>query len=504
MRAESIYKMMELKNNFQYFASLCLKIRTKNKGVSPFLFNKAQILASSLLDRQLAKTGKVRALILKGRQQGMSTLIAGRFYHKLCFSRGSKAFILCHRKDATDNLFKIIKRFHENNEPLLKPSTGVSNAKSLYFDQLDNGYSLGTSGAGTVGRSETLQYLHGSEVAFWENTDEIQSGLMQAVPETKGTEIILESTANGMGNMFHKLCMDALNGDNDYIVIFIPWFLDDDYSSPIPLGFELTDDEMVYKNCFNLSTEQIVWRRSKIKILGEDKFRQEYPSNVQEAFEVSGEDQLIDPKIVRQSIINQVVVNPEDDLIVGVDPARSAKGDSTVIIGRTGRAMSFIKAYKGKNTMEIVGELMQMIRTMKIYRINIDVGGNGAGIIDRLHELGYKDMVQEINFGWEADEKNRYANKRAEIWQRTLDWLPTGKILDDPQLVIDLCGVWKKYDSTGRLLLEPKEITKKRIGRSPDYGDALAVTFAINYPSSAFRKSNIPQVTVANSNWSVF
>ncbi len=73
----------------------------------------------------------------------------------------------------------------------------------MVFDALDSGYRVGTAGTEGVGRSETIQYFHGSEVAYWKNADSHMSGILQAVPEEDGTEIILESTANGIGGLFY-------------------------------------------------------------------------------------------------------------------------------------------------------------------------------------------------------------------------------------------------------------------------------------------------------------
>src|SRR6185369_8828690 len=85
-----------LKDDFIHYASKCLKIRTKSGSVEPFSLNKAQLHIHAELQRQKGETGKVRALVLKGRQQGVSTLIGGRFYHNVTHHFGTQAFILTH------------------------------------------------------------------------------------------------------------------------------------------------------------------------------------------------------------------------------------------------------------------------------------------------------------------------------------------------------------------------------------------------------------------------
>ena len=80
-------------------------------------------------------------------------------------------FILTHSDQATQNLFEIVDRFHQHLPWIIRPETGNANAKELLFKALDSGYRVGTAGTKDVGRSATIQMLHGSEVAFWPNAE---------------------------------------------------------------------------------------------------------------------------------------------------------------------------------------------------------------------------------------------------------------------------------------------------------------------------------------------
>ena len=161
-----------LKDDFVHYASKCLRIRTKSGSIETFALNKAQLYIHEQLEKQKGETGKVRALILKGRQQGVSTLIGGRFYHKVSHHFGMQAFILTHALDATQNLYKMAQRYYENTPAPVKPQVTTSNSKELIFGVLDSGYKLGTAENKAVGRSSTIQLLHASEVAFWNNAAE--------------------------------------------------------------------------------------------------------------------------------------------------------------------------------------------------------------------------------------------------------------------------------------------------------------------------------------------
>ena len=157
MDAKERATRQRLKDDFPHYASRCLRILTKAGERHPLVLNEAQIFIHQQLERQLADTGRVRALILKGRQQGASTYVEGRFYWKTSHRKGVKAFILTHLDDATSNIFAMAKRYHEHCPDLVKPSTAASNAKELVFDRLDSGYKVGTAGSKGTGRSATLQ-----------------------------------------------------------------------------------------------------------------------------------------------------------------------------------------------------------------------------------------------------------------------------------------------------------------------------------------------------------
>src|SRR6266567_3764329 len=140
----------------------------------------------------------------------------------------------------------MVERYHDNCSEALRPSTGAANAKELYFDQLDSGYKVGTAGTKGVGRSSTVQLFHGSEVAFWPFADTHAAGILQAIPDQQGTECILESTANGIGNYYHQTWRDAEAGRNGYIAIFVPWFWQEEYRAEPPADFVLDAEERDY------------------------------------------------------------------------------------------------------------------------------------------------------------------------------------------------------------------------------------------------------------------
>lgn len=224
-----------------------------------------------------------KTFICEGLVSHNSTYVGGRFYHQVTHRFGCQAFILTHALDATQNLYKMAKRYYEHTPAPVKPQVSTSNTKELVFGVLDSGYKLGTAENKSVGRSATIQLLHGSEIAFWNNAAEHAKGIMQAVPNENNTEIILESTANGIGNFFHQQWQAAEAGISDFIAIFVPWFWQDEYSRETDESFSLTTEEEELKQIYNLTNQQLNWRRYKIAELsvngidGSKAFKQEYP-----------------------------------------------------------------------------------------------------------------------------------------------------------------------------------------------------------------------------------
>ena len=495
---EQLATLVKLRGDFTAYAPACLKIKAKNGALLPLKLNKAQLYVHQKLEEQKRKTGKVRALILKARQQGFSTYVGGRFYHRASLNHGTNVFILTHEQAATDNLFNMVARYHQHSP--LKPHTGTANAKELLFDKLDSGYSVATAGQKAVGRSKTIHLFHGSEVAFWPNASEHFAGVMQAIPDLPGTEVILESTANGVTGEFFERWQQAEAGIGDYIPIFSPWFWEPGYRRPVPEGFRLRSEKMQgediseqeYMELHGLDLEQMVWRRAKIAELKDPMlFMQEYPATADEAFQATGHDSFIKSVLLLRARKNNID-DPVGPLIIGVDPSRFGD-DLFAIVWRKGRKILKKETFEKIDTVSGANKIKQIIDKDDPARVFIDAGGVGGGVYDLLKSFGakYDRVVVGVNFGGEPlepvvllDDGSKAPgpkNRRAEMWMRSKEWLEDPLGVDIPDEAIfqsDAVGPTYKYDSNQRLVLESKESMRKRGVRSPDVWDAVALTFA--------------------------
>lgn len=475
----------KLRNDFEAYASKCLRIRTKSGKIAPLKLNRAQKHIHAELTDQLNTTGKIRALILKGRQQGVSTYTEGRYYWRTTHNRGTRAFILTHEQQATDNLFEMSQRFHEHCPSLMKPQTETASAKELLFGVMDSGYKVGTAGSKGVGRSSTIQYFHGSEVAFWPNAETHAVGVMQAIPDAEGTEVIQESTANGLGNYFHEQWKLAESGHSDYIAIFIPWYWQEEYRKTPPTDFTKSPEEEKLALQYKLDDSQLAWRRNKILELstgaidGNVQFKQEYPMTAAEAFQMSGIEALISPDVIMRARKADVI--PIGPKIVGIDPSYGK--DRFAIVCRQGSKIYHHEGHVGAAVETLQKRAAKCIRVLEEEQPDMTFVDSGAGadLVDYLHDKGYEN-VRAISFGSTPNREDRYINKRAEMIGDLAEWLTDENVVtqipDCDEFHADLAASPYDVDVHRRLKIKEKKLIKKEFGFSPDFLDAAALTFA--------------------------
>ncbi len=485
-------KARRLVDDFAYYAEHCLRIRPKAGGLVPLKLNAVQQAVHDRLEAQREETGRVRALVLKARQPGVSTYVEGRFFWKVTQAPGIASYILTHSQQATEGLFGMTQRFYDSLPAPLRPRTVAANAKELHFSApLDSSILVSTAGSKGAGRGGTIQLFHGSEVAHWVDAATHMGGVLQAVPDLPDTEVILESTANGMGGLFYAMWKQAERGDSEYEAIFIPWFEHGEYETEPTEGWEAPADIRSYGEMFGLTPAQLHWAWRKNAELAQacgansDEicwlFRQEYPATAADAFQLSGHESYIRAELVLKARKWSAQNQGHMPRILGVDVARGG-GDKTRVVSRQGRVAGHLcdETIDSKDLMDVAGRVALEIERVDPDAVFVDVTGMGAGVYDALKERGFRGL-HAVNFGSKARHDDRYANKRAEIWGRLGEWLDDeggADIPDEDEWQGSICAPGYSFDSKSRLLMEKKEKIKARVGFSPDVGDALALTFA--------------------------
>ena len=476
---------------FETYAPTNLFLRPEAGGLQPFRLNHVQLVVHNLFEKQLAEFGRVRALVLKGRKQGISTLTAGRFYWKTSRNKGIETTIIAHEQKASETLFGMVQLFHQYDPN--RPRLAASSAKELEFAELNSRYTVLTAGTKGTGRGKTPQLLHASEFGFWPNAGDHLSGIVTAVAEAPGTEIVIESTAKGMGDAFHQMWQLAEAGQSDYMPIFIPWFWTSHYRRETPKGFVLDEEELKYKSLHDLDNQQMAWRRAKINSVpdGAAIFKREYPATSNEAFE-SGTDESYIPadKVAAARKTEHAGIGP---LIVGADPARFGK-DRFSLAWRRGRKVMKVESRSKISITEGASWIKGVVDREKPARVFIDLGGLGAGVYDILIAWGdpYAKVVKGVNFGGAplepiiflptGEKRPGPKNRRAEMYMHSRKWLEQeggADLPDSDSLQSDATAARFGYDPvTQHLIIEKKEDIMKRGLRSPDEWDAVILTFA--------------------------
>ena len=262
-----------------FLAGTLLKVRTRAGAFAPLSPNRAQ--------REFERRRGRANIVLKARQMGISTWVAGRFFLKTVTQPGTLSVQVAHTQEAAEEIFRVVRRFHnelpdELREGVLR--TSRANTRSLVFPELDSEYRVETAGDPNAGRGLTVQNLHCSEVARWPGDAQATlAGLLAAMP-AKGGEVVLESTAQGAHGCFYDEWMHAES--NGWVRHFFPWWWEESYRLDVGETAQ-TEEECALVSTHGLTREQIAFRRRLQRQFGA-LARQEYPESADDCFLASG------------------------------------------------------------------------------------------------------------------------------------------------------------------------------------------------------------------------
>lgn len=313
-----------IKDDFYIYCERNLYIQDKLTGeIVPFVLNWAQRMLVDRVMEDLAAGRPIRYIVLKARQMGLSTVIEALCYWWTTTHKNIKSVIIAHESEASSNLYTMFKRYFDNSHPHFQPRRKYNNKKELVFDVDDNikeeykAQGKKSPGLGSEiktlvakegkGRSATIHFFHGSEVAFWEAKADVVSSAVQAVPMHANTFAFLESTANGVGGYFYDEWQFAKKGESSFKPLFFAWHEHSEYEIDEPAG-RMNEEEIELLTIFEDKgypkpswERKIVWRRMKMKDFRSDpkKFYQEYPKDDMEAFLSSGR-----PKFETKMLVN--------------------------------------------------------------------------------------------------------------------------------------------------------------------------------------------------------
>lgn len=318
----------EIKNNPEYLIEIFFVVVNKDSETIPFFLNDVQKLFikdlnQAIADYRAGKRNHLKFLIVKGRQQGFTAVVSAYQLANNLVRRNFSGYTLADNADNSATIFEDKAKFtYENIPSKLKPKEKTNNKKELHFLKLNSKWRVATAGNKDTGRSKTIRFFHGSEVAFWPNIENTLTGLGEAL--TKDAITILETTVNGY-NYYKRLCDEAKNGENNYELKFYQWFLTKEYR----LDFESLDREAQFKydvlnkkdwvftECkwllefHKLDWNQLYWYYNKWRDRKEF-VKQEYPNTIDQAFLASGRN-VFDKEILikhKEYLVKQYQENP--------------------------------------------------------------------------------------------------------------------------------------------------------------------------------------------------
>jgi hypothetical protein len=204
-----------------------------------------------------------------------------------------------------------------------------------------------------------------------------------------------------------------------------------------------------------------------------------------------GAVEFISAALVADARTRDVDSHRFDPLIIGVDVARFGDDETVIAIrkGRDARSVPCIRL-RGLDTMQVASRVVEEATRLRADGVFIDEGGVGGGVVDRCRQL--RLFVLGVQFGGKSDRHDlvtqgeRYANKRAEIWGSMRAWMSVGAIEDSDDLRDQLVGPSYGFNARDEIQLERKEDMRKRGIPSPDWADALAITFAYSVVPNEF------------------
>lgn len=256
----------------------------------------------------------VRIILLKPRQVGWSTWCEAEGFWYINHEPNRTALVVSADIKSTRFVFNMTRLFQEQMpKDIKKPTVSSTEYAITYSAPHRSRFLTQTAGTDVLGRGGTIHYFHGSESAYWPSAKAGLAAVLQMVPYENETTVILESTANGVGGAFYDLFWQAVDRQKDganlegFIPVFFPWYKFSEYKTSVPMTFKADEGELDLQNKYNLTDEQIYWRRLKLSELGGDEglFRQEYPATSMEAFIASG-NPVFTGKMVGQKIASNI------------------------------------------------------------------------------------------------------------------------------------------------------------------------------------------------------
>jgi hypothetical protein len=261
-----------------------LRVRDREGHLQPLVANAAQ--------RRFEERRGRQNIVLKARQMGVTTWVAGRFFLRTITRPGALTLQVAHTREAAEAIFCIVQRMWEELPEDLREGPLVrsrANAGQMVFPKLDSEYRVASACDASAGRGLSVQNLHCSEVSRWPGDAAMTLAGLRAALAPEG-ELVLESTPNGpYGAFYAEWCAGVDVGrDGDALVRhFLPWWMEAAYVGPRVDAAAMTEVESALVAQYGLSAEQIGFRRGLERSYGGLR-SQEFAEDAETCFRATG------------------------------------------------------------------------------------------------------------------------------------------------------------------------------------------------------------------------
>ena len=397
---------IEKLSNFDFISSMYIYNKQSSR-LSFFDLNSAQHQLLEVLQ------SSNRIIIPKARQLGISTLIRAYFFKQAyCAVEPQTWAVISHTYNSAEHLARMDKTFYKHLPPKCQKPLSKSNTRHTIFGGSGAGLSVYTAGGRGGTRSFSASAAHLSEFAFYADQEEVLAQTLATVGEG---QVVIESTPNTAGDKFHQLIEESLRGENDWTVLFLPWFSNSAYRATPKRNYKPTKVDLKLMDEHGLDIEQIYWRRKQIQTLGIAKFRREYPGTIEECFMASST-----PWFDRESLKMVEAIpsgknrvqralkepNPQERYIMGVDVSAGVGSDYSAITVISLATRQPVYHYES-NEIRPTALADVIVRIADMYNeaiVLVEANEHGRSTLTRLEMLGYRNL-------W-TDEKGNYFTQR--------------------------------------------------------------------------------------------
>jgi hypothetical protein len=393
-----------------------LRIRNRLGTCIPLAANKAQ--------QQYQINRGQKNIVLKARQMGVTTWIAGQFFLKTLLHPGTVTIQVAHTQEAAEALFRIVHRFlaqlppHWSESPVLKNVKRSS--RRIAFPAIDSEYLIETAGDRNAGRGLSISNLHCTELARWPgDASETLYGLLATLSPTG--ELAMESTPNGSAGCFWQQWQEAdATGTARH---FFPWWLEDAYTAaPVP-DDSLTEEERQLMEEHRLSPGQIGYRR-KIHANFRGLAQQEFAENPESCFLSSGTCYFYAPGIdarlreLTKPVLNDgelhtwLVPSPGREYLVAVDPAGGGpEGDYAVVqVIEMKSAVQCAELQTRVEPSQLATLIAKIAHDYNDALLVVERNNQGAAVLALLADRGYEPLFEQRGKkGWLTTSASRPA-----------------------------------------------------------------------------------------------